>query len=142
MDIDALKASLASTSTLRPHGKVKAVTGLSLRASLPGGRVGDVVLVRRRGQPLEAEIVGFVEGEVVAMPLGSLDGVGPDDPVESLGTPLQVSVGPGMLGAGIKYTGTEYSVADWRFSRSWPVKQNAADFCRRRRYSARLVNIR
>ncbi|MCA9639104.1 MAG: FliI/YscN family ATPase [Polyangiaceae bacterium] len=98
MDIDALKASLASTSTLRPHGKVKAVTGLSLRASLPGGRVGDVVLVRRRGQPLEAEIVGFVEGEVVAMPLGSLDGVGPDDPVESLGTPLQVSVGPGMLG--------------------------------------------
>ncbi|MEZ4230630.1 MAG: FliI/YscN family ATPase [Polyangiaceae bacterium] len=98
MDIDALKASLATTSTLRPHGKVRAVTGLSLRASLPGGRVGDVVLVRRRGEPLEAEIVGFVEGEVVAMPLGSLDGVGPDDPVESLGTPLQVNVGASMLG--------------------------------------------
>lgn len=98
MDLDVLKARLASTSTLRPHGKVRAVTGLSLRASLPGGRIGDVVLVRRRGEPLEAEIVGFVEGEVVAMPLGSLEGVGPDDQVESLGTPLQVAVGPGMLG--------------------------------------------
>lgn len=98
MDLDAIKARLASTSTLRPHGKVRAVTGLSLRASLPGGRIGDVVLVRRRGEPLEAEIVGFVEGEVVAMPLGSLAGVGPDDPVESLGAPLQVAVGRGMLG--------------------------------------------
>ncbi len=98
MDLDALKAQLASASALRPSGKVRAVTGLSLRASLPGGRVGDVVTVRRRGAPLMAEIVGFIDGEVVAMPLGSLDGVGPDDAVESLGEPLTVSVGPSVLG--------------------------------------------
>jgi len=41
-----LKARLAATSTLRPTGRVVAVTGLALRFSLPGVRVGDVVHAR------------------------------------------------------------------------------------------------
>ncbi len=77
---------------------MRSVTGLALRASLPGARIGDVVRVRRRGEPLLAEIVGFDAGEVVAMPLGDMAGVGPDDVVESSGAPLQVRVGEQLLG--------------------------------------------
>ena len=98
MDLDALRAKLAATPTTRPTGRVLAVTGLSIRFALPGVRVGDVVHVRRRGDPLACEVVGFLQGEAVAMPLGSLAGVGPDDTVESTGGPFTVRASDALLG--------------------------------------------
>ena len=98
MDLDALRAELAATPSVRAEGKISGVTGLSLSATLPGARVGDVVVVRRRGEPLLAEVVGFHDGRVVAMPLGETTGVGPDDVVESTGAPLEVRTGEALLG--------------------------------------------
>ena len=98
MDIESLKAKLAATPALRPAGRVLGVTGLALRFALPGVRVGDVVEVRRRGEALACEVVGFDEGEAIAMPLGSLAGVGPDDEVVATGGPLQVRVSDALLG--------------------------------------------
>lgn len=98
MDFDALRARLAESPALLAEGRVRAVTGLSVRLSLPGARVGDVVVLKRRGSPLQAEIVGFDQGEAVAIPLGELAGVGVDDPVESTGAPLEVAAGPALLG--------------------------------------------
>ncbi len=98
MDLEALKARLAATATLRPVGRVLGVTGLALRCALPGVRVGDVVHVRRRGDPLPCEIVGFNGGEAIAMPLGSLAGVGPDDEVEGTGGPFAVRASYALLG--------------------------------------------
>ena len=98
MDLDALRAKLAATPTTRPTGRVLAVTGLSIRFALPGVRVGDVVHVRRRGDELACEVVGFLQGEAVAMPLGSLAGVGPDDTVESTGGPFTVRASDALLG--------------------------------------------
>jgi ATP synthase in type III secretion protein N len=98
LDLEALKEKLAGASTVRPTGRVLGVTGLSLRFALPGVRVGDVVTVKRRGEPLACEVVGFDRGEAIAMPLGALTGVGPDDDVEATGGPLQVRAGPSLLG--------------------------------------------
>ncbi len=98
MDIEALRAKLAATPAIHPQGRVLGVTGLALRFAMPGVRVGDVVRVKRRGEPLACEVVGFSEGEAIAMPLGSLVGVGPDDEVEATGGPLRVRVGEGLLG--------------------------------------------
>ena len=98
LDLESLKAKLAGATTVRATGRVLGVTGLSLRFSLPGVRVGDVVTVKRRGEPLACEVVGFDRGEAIAMPLGALAGVGPDDDVESTGGPLQVRAGPSLLG--------------------------------------------
>ncbi len=74
VDVDALRSRLARTSTVRATGRVIGVTGLSLRFALPGARVGDMVHVKRRGEPLACEVVGFDEGGSIAMPLGSLRG--------------------------------------------------------------------
>jgi type III secretion protein N (ATPase) len=74
------------------------VTGLTVRLTLPGSRIGDVVLLRRRGEPLLAEVIGFDAGHAVAVALGELSGVGPDDSVESTGAPLEVLVGDPLLG--------------------------------------------
>ncbi len=98
MDLDALRAKLAATPALRPTGRVLGVTGLALRMAVPGVRVGDVVTVQRRGGPLACEVVGFGDDEAIAMPLGHLTGVGPDDPVESTGGPLQVRASRALLG--------------------------------------------
>ena len=98
MDFDALRAKLAAVPTTRPTGRVTGVTGLSIRFAMPGVRVGDVVHVERRGGPLPCEVVGFVEGEAVAMALGALSGVGPDDRVESTGGPFTVRASEALLG--------------------------------------------
>jgi type III secretion protein N (ATPase) len=97
-DIDAIKARLASVPTLRATGRVLGVMGVSLRFAMPGARVGDVVRVRRRGEPLVCEVVGFDGGSAIAMPLGSLAGVGPDDEVESTGGPVTVRAGAALRG--------------------------------------------
>ncbi len=98
LDPEALKARLAAVSTVSAVGRVVGVTGLSLRFVLPTVRIGDVVLVRRRGGPLPCEVVGFDGGEAIAMPLGALSGVGPDDVVEATGGPFQVRAGASLLG--------------------------------------------
>jgi type III secretion protein N (ATPase) len=97
-DLEALKARLDAVTTMRATGRVIGVTGLAIRVALPGVRVGDVVTVSRRGGPLACEIVGFAENEAIAMPLGQLAGVGPDDPIESTGGALQVRVSRALLG--------------------------------------------
>jgi type III secretion protein N (ATPase) len=98
MDLEALRKKLGGVSTLQGAGQVRAVTGLALRALLPGARVGEVVVVRRAGEPLRGEIVGFVGEEVVVMPLGELTGVGPDDLVETTGRRLTVRASEALLG--------------------------------------------
>jgi type III secretion protein N (ATPase) len=97
-DVETLKARLAQVGTLRASGRVLGVTGLCLRFAMPGIRIGDVVRVRRRGEPLACEVVGFDGAQAIAMPLGVLAGVGPDDEVESMGEPFSVLVGDGLLG--------------------------------------------
>lgn len=98
MDVDALRERLAAVPALRPRGRVLGLVGLSLRLALPGARVGDVVVVHRRGEPLGAEVVGFERDGVIALPLGDAAGVGPDDEVEGTGAPLEVPVGEALLG--------------------------------------------
>lgn len=98
VDIEALKAKLAGTTTVRATGRVLGVTGISLRFALPGVRIGDVVHVRRRSGELPCEVVAFAEGIAIGMPLGSLTGVGPDDEVVSTGSPLVVCASPSLLG--------------------------------------------
>jgi type III secretion protein N (ATPase) len=98
MDLDALRAELRAVSPAQTTGRVRGVTGLRITVVLPGARVGDLVIVRRRGGPLLAEVVGFDEGVVVAMPLGETAGVGVDDVVESTGAPLEIRAGEGLLG--------------------------------------------
>jgi type III secretion protein N (ATPase) len=98
VDFDELRSRLAETPALRPVGRVAGAVGVLLRVVLPGARVGDLLTVRRRGEPLLAEVLGFDGAEALALPLGELSGVGPDDAVESTGRGLEVLTGAGLLG--------------------------------------------
>lgn len=98
MDLDGLRSRLSDTSALRPVGTVTGVAGLVVRVAVPGARVGDLLRIRRRGEPLLAEVVGLTASEALALPLGELGGVGLDDAVEATGEGLTVGVGPSLLG--------------------------------------------
>jgi type III secretion protein N (ATPase) len=98
VDLEELRERLAGTPTLRPVGRVVGVTGLLVRVTLPGARIGDLVIIRRRGTGLGAEIIGFEAGEALALPLGELAGVGPDDAVEATGGALEIGAGDDLLG--------------------------------------------
>jgi FliI/YscN family ATPase len=98
VDLDDLRGKLAVQSPARIEGRVRAVTGLSITLEIPSARIGDVVVIRRRGGDLLAEIVGIREGEAVALALGDAAGVGPNDAVESTGGPLEITVGDELLG--------------------------------------------
>ena len=87
--------------TVRVRGRVTELTGLIIRAAVPGVRVGEVVHIQGRGKTaksVRAEVVGFQGEEVMLMPLGELTGIGPDSEVIPTGRPLMIQVGEGLLG--------------------------------------------
>lgn len=99
LDIDALRQRLDSVQTMAIEGRVTSLTGLSIRAKLPGARINDTVeIVRRQGPPLVAEIRGFRGAEAILVPLGATDGVGPEDRVRCTGGPLDIRCGESMIG--------------------------------------------
>jgi ATP synthase in type III secretion protein N len=99
LDLDAALAVLEGTTPARVAGRVTELTGLTLRATAPGARAGELVVIERaHDTPLRAEVVGFHGEEVVLLPLGIADGVGPDSVVRPTGRPFSIRCGPPLLG--------------------------------------------
>jgi ATP synthase in type III secretion protein N len=105
LDVERAFARLDRAAPRREAGRVVEVTGLVVRATVPGIRVGELVRIEAPAAagadavaPVEAEVVGFRGDEAVLMPLGELGGIGPDALVTTTGRPLSVGVGPGLLG--------------------------------------------
>lgn len=100
-DIEALRARLAANlhgaAPTPAEGQVVAVRGATVRAVVPGARVGDAVRVEGGGGALEAEVAGFEEGVAVLVPLGETRGVGLDDRV-TLCEGASLGCGDGVLG--------------------------------------------
>jgi type III secretion protein N (ATPase) len=146
---DALKA-LDQVNPRRLAGRVTEVTGLIVRAAIPGVRVGELVYLDREAMPglavagpprLQAEVVGFRGDEVVLMPLGEVGGIGPDTVVSPTGRPLGVRVGQGVLGRVLDGLG-EPSDGQGPVAgptEEWAVDRPAPDPLTRRRVSRPLA---
>jgi type III secretion protein N (ATPase) len=90
---------LDQVDTVQVRGRVRQVTGLVVRAAVPEARVGEVVeIALRGGGGLRAEVVGFEGDDIVLMPLGAVEGLGPQSEVEPLGRPMSIRCGEGLLG--------------------------------------------
>jgi type III secretion protein N (ATPase) len=143
LNLDAALAIVDGTTTARVAGRVTELTGLVLRATAPGARVGELVIVERThgGGPVRAEVVGFRGEEVVLLPLGSAEGVGPDSVVRPTGRPFSIRCGAPLLGRVIDALGEPIDglaplpsdeTMSW-----WPVERAAPDPLRRRRVTTR-----
>jgi len=91
---------IRSASSYSIKGKVKELTGLIVKAVVPNVRVGELCYIRinRQAQPIKAEVVGFKDNDVLLMPLGNLEGIGPGNEVIPTGDCLRVPVGDSLLG--------------------------------------------
>lgn len=99
VDLARSIAALAGADPVRVTGSVREIVGLSIRAAIPGVRLGEVVEIERRGAPpLLAEVVGFQLDDATLLPLGTTEKVGPDDVVRPTGAALTIRAGDALLG--------------------------------------------
>lgn len=80
------------------HGRITEIVGMLIKAVVPQVKIGEVCLIKRAGEPLIAEVVGFTKEEAYLSPLGEMHGIGPSSEVIPLHMPLQIKVGPQLLG--------------------------------------------
>ena len=80
------------------HGRITEVIGMLIRAIVPQVKMGEICLIKRDGEPLAAEVVGFTKEEVILSPLGDMAGIGPSSEVIPLRMPMQIKVGQNLLG--------------------------------------------
>jgi flagellum-specific ATP synthase len=90
---------IKKTTLLKVVGKVIQVIGLVVEAEVQGVSVGELckIFVTKKKHIL-AEVVGFKEGKVLLMPLGSTAGIRPGGLIFATGSPIEVKVGPDLLG--------------------------------------------
>lgn len=140
VDLASALATLDEVNPLRLAGRVTEVTGLVLKATIPGVRVGELVFIDEGNQRLRAEAVGFRDEEVVLMPLGPVAGIGPDSMVSPTGKPLSVQVGTGLLGRVLDGLGQPCDGAGPIAGEtvSWAVDRASPDPLTRRRIHAPL----
>ncbi|HVV16777.1 MAG TPA: FliI/YscN family ATPase [Polyangia bacterium] len=141
LDLGAALSRLETAAPRREAGRVTEVTGLVVRAIVPGARVGELVEVEGRG--LLAEIVGFRGEEAVLMPLGDPAGIGPASTVTATGRPLSITVSESLTGRVLDGLGRPMDgagpIAGARPSQPWAVDRAAPDPLARRRVTRPLA---
>ena len=96
---DQINTRLDTINPASLDGKVAQVVGLVIEASLPDGNLGELTEIHTRsGNIIRAEIVGFRGEHVLLMPLDEIVGISPGCRVRRSPRPLEVAVGPQLLG--------------------------------------------
>src|SRR5579871_5345189 len=95
---DKLLNHLEDVELTTVHGRITEVVGMLIRAIIPQVKMGELCLIKRAGEPLAAEVVGFTRDEVILSPLGDMKGIGPSSEVIPMRMPMHIKVGPELLG--------------------------------------------
>ena len=100
LELDDALAAIDRAPLVKLLGRVTEITGLVIKALVPGIRHGELVEIDRGGAlpPLPAEVVGFRGEEAVLLPLGEPRGIGPSSPVAPQGRPFAIRCGETLLG--------------------------------------------
>jgi flagellum-specific ATP synthase len=103
MDINIKKFTEAihDCRTMKLTGKIVQVIGLVIESKGPNVAMGELCYIHSRFpgiEPIPAEVVGFRDGNVLLMPVGEMQGIGPGCEVVSAQHTLKVKVGPELLG--------------------------------------------
>jgi len=125
-DAAQLRDAHAATAVPAEAGRVDEVTGLVVRATLPGVSLGELVRIDRRGgEPLAAEVVGFRGEQAVLLPLADLAGVAPASAAWRTGDALAVRCGDDLLGRVLDGTGQPIDGGPALTGERWAVDRAA-----------------
>lgn len=95
---DKLISHLEDVELTTVHGRITEAVGMLIRAVVPQVKMGEICLIKRQGDPLAAEVVGFTKDEVILSPLGDMKGIGPSSEVIPMRMPMHIKLGPNLLG--------------------------------------------
>ncbi|MFN9916752.1 MAG: EscN/YscN/HrcN family type III secretion system ATPase, partial [Pirellulaceae bacterium] len=89
------------------EGRVRAIRGTTIVAGGMPGPIGSLVqIVRRQGDRLDAEVIGFDGSATLLAPLGPLEGVSQGDCVRLFRTIRTVPASEDLIGRVLDATGT------------------------------------
>lgn len=128
--VDKLLGSLEEIQLATVSGRITEVVGMLIKAVVPGCKIGELCLIKRAGPPLQAEVIGFTQEEVLLSPLGEMSGIGPSSEVLPTRLPLHIKVGPELLGRTLNGLGEPLDVetkGPLNLSEMYPVFQAPPD---------------
>lgn len=137
-EFDRLLGSLEELEITTINGRITETVGMLIKAIVPQVKIGEVCLVKRAGEPLMTEVVGFTREEVLLSPLGEMTGIGPSSEVIPTHMPLHIKVGPKLLGRVLDGLGRpldEHTKGPLEVDEIYPVIQTAPDPLKRKRIS-------
>lgn len=120
------------------NGRITEIVGMLIKAIVPNVKIGEVCLVKREGEPLRCEVVGFTRDEVFLSPLGEMKGVGPSSEVIPTRLPLHIKVGPKLLGRVLNALGEPLDAktkGPLETDEIYPIIQDPPDPLKRQRIS-------
>ncbi len=81
-------------------GRVSQIVGLTIESVGPDVSIGDMCNIKSvaNDKIVKSEVVGFKNNNILLMPLGTMEGIGPGSIVESTNSSLKVNVSEEMLG--------------------------------------------
>jgi ATP synthase in type III secretion protein N len=137
-EFDRLIGGLDDLQLTTINGRITEIVGMLIKAIVPQVKIGELCLVKRDGEPLRCEVVGFTREEVILSPLGDMTGVGPSSEVIPTHMPLHIKVGPNLLGRVLNGLGEPLDVSTkgpLELNEVYPVIQNPPDPLKRKRIS-------
>ncbi|MVB09736.1 putative ATP synthase YscN [Caprobacter fermentans] len=107
VDLRAACEIVTKIDPLCYKGKVKNIVGMMIETTGLDAKIGDICTIggQTGGPVVEAEAVGFRDGNVLLMSYGDIRGVGPGSIVESTGHKLRVPVGECLKGRTVDAAG-------------------------------------
>lgn len=136
-DFEKLLGSLEDVQLTTVNGRITETVGLLIKAIVPEVKIGELCLVKRDGmEPLRCEVVGFTREEVFLSPLGEMTGIGPSSEVIATHMPLQIKVGPNLLGRVLNGIGEPLDLSTkgpLELTETYPVIQSPPDPLKRQR---------
>ncbi len=137
-EFDRLIGSLDELQLTTVNGRITETVGMLIKAIVPQVKIGELCLVKREGEPLRCEVVGFTRDEVYLSPLGEMTGIGPSSEVIPTHLPLHIKVGPQLLGRVLNGMGEPLDVhvkGPLELDETFPVIQAPPDPLKRKRVS-------
>lgn len=137
-EFDRLIGSLDELQLTTVNGRITETVGMLIKAIIPQVKIGELCLVKREGEPLRCEVVGFTRDEVYLSPLGEMTGIGPSSEVIPTHLPLHIKVGPELLGRVLNGMGEPLDIAvkgPLEVNEVAPVIAGAPDPLKRKRIS-------
>lgn len=147
VDLGPLLDAVAHTESIQVRGRVREVTGLVIKATVPEVRLGEVCLIETHDTPIVCEVVGFKDEDVMLMPLGETKGIGVDADVLPTGKLFEIRCGEGLLGRVLDGLGRPMDngplLEEVPGLQPWPVERECPDPMKRMRIAEPLpIGIR